>query len=1145
MADGSAGVVYLDLVVRNTIAQQVGALADKLKEQTQKVLLDWQKSVSNSAEKAGETFAKPMAKAGKTVTAAMNNASGATEKLEESLTQAKGRLRDYYEELKGIKKSTYDMLRSASDDEQANNILEIQKLQVDALNEKYAAQLAAVEKITRELEEQKKNAEISGSVQAYQMLRAEIEKTGKRLETILERQKKLEAIGTSATSKSWKSLQYDLDLTAREYRRLADAENQILRATGDTLATEKRTVASREALAQRAADTKAKMAKETAAATAAAEQAAADKAAAAEAAAAQKAAAAREREAQRALDAQAKAAQREIDAQARAAQKAADAQARAAQQAAAAQEREARKAAAAQEAAAKKAEEAHRKAAEATRQKWKNAMGTLGKGLAAPLTRIAGKIGSVFKRGFGSAEKHAGRFGTRLKGIISGALIFNGISAGLRSLTQYFSSAIGQTSEMQSAMANLKGAAATAAAPLIQILTPALAALANVAARVFATIAQVVSLLTGKSVASMASAAKGMQAAGSAAGGAAKQMEKAKRSLSGFDEIEKLEAPDSGTGSGGGGGAGGSDINYDAALDMDTIPISEKLAGIFDVFKSAWDNQGQKTINAMKSAFESVKALAGSVGDSFYEVFTNGTGQQTLESILSIFQNIMGCVDKLAERLKVAWDDNGNGTAIIQAWWDGLNDILDMFDRMSGATEEWLGGLDLSPALGSFAQFMSTCESLNELITGALADAYEDVLLPLASWTIEDAAPACIDLLSAALKTLRDVLDPVWEGLKKLLDHLKPVAEFIGDVVIDCLNGLKNIFEKVGNTFQEKGDKIKEIFSGVGEIIAEVWERVRPIFERLRSIVKSVFDFIGDIVSDVIGTAIDILHGLIDFIAGIFTGDWDRAWKGIKEIFSGIWDGIKGIATSIWNFLKDIWSKIKDDVAKIWNGIKEFFSNIWNGIKETASNIWNGIKSAVMNVVNGIKTGVTTAFTAVKNKVSEIFNGVKKIISNIWNGIVSTIKGAINGIIGGINGMIRGVVNGLNAVIRLLNKLHFSIPDWVPGLGGKSFGFNIGLLNAPQIPLLAKGGVIKQPTLAMMGEYPGAGSNPEIAAPQSAITEAVAMANGDVVDAILQVAKEIIDAIQESGGIIIGDEVLGRAVDRYSRKQAVMSGGLV
>lgn len=815
----------------------------------------------------------------------------------------------------------------------------------------------------------------------------------------------------------------------------------------------------------------------------------------------------------------------------------------AAQKEADAEQAAADKAAAAQEAATKKIEEAHRKAAEATKQKWKKALGTLGKGLASPLTKIAGKIGGVFKRGFNSAEKHAGHFKSRLRRIVSGALIFNGISAGLRSLTQYFSSAIGQTSEMQSALANLKGAAATAAAPLIQALTPALAALANVAARVFASIAQVISLLTGKSVASMASAAKGMQSAGNAAGGAAKQMEKAQRTMAGFDEIETLAAPDTGGDSGGGGGAGGTDVNYDAALDLDTSPISEKLAGIFGVFKAAWDSQGEKVIASMKSAFTSVKALAGSIGDSFYEVFTNGTGQQTLESILSIFGNIMGCVDKLADRLKVAWEDNGNGTAIIQAWWNGLNDILGMFDRMSGATVEWLSGLDLSPVMGSFAQYISVCESLIGLITGALADAYESVLLPLASWTIEDYVPACIDLLATAFQALCNILDPVWQGLKKLLDQLKPVADFIGDVVIDCLNGLKEIFAKVAETFQEKGDKIQGIISGVGEVIAVVWNAVRPIFELLRSIVSSVFTFIGNLIGNVVGAAIDVLHGLIDFIAGIFTGDWDRAWNGIKEIFTGIWDGIKGIATSVWNFLKDIWNKVKDDVISIWNSIKGFVSNLWTGIKNTAINIWNGIKSTIVNVVNGIKTGVSNAFNAVKTAITNVMNSIKSKISGIWNGIVSTIKGAINGIIGGINGMIRGIANGINAVIRALNKLHFSIPDWVPGLGGKSFGFNIKEVSAPQIPLLAKGGVIKQPTLAMMGEYPGAGSNPEIAAPQSAITEAVAAANGDVVDAILQVAKEIIDAIQENGGVTIGDEMLGRAVDRYNRKRAVINGG--
>lgn len=988
MPEGSAGAVYLDLIVRDTIAQQVGALSEKLKGQMQKAM-------ASAGKASADALNKVAANAGKAANAAAASTAGALGKMESSLAKAKAKLEGYHQELQEIQQSTDEMLRHASTGEQVDNVLAIEQTQVDQLNEKYAAQLAAVEKVTAKLEEQRQK------VAALQE------------------------------------------------------------------ATAQKTAAVQEQTAQKAS-------------------AAVNQARASEGTAAQRAAVAAASAAQ--------------------------------------------KTAAVQAAAAKQAEEAHRKAAESTRKKWKSTLSTLGKGLTAPLAAAAGKIGGIFKKNFDSAGKSASRFGTRLKGILSGALVFNGISAGLRNLTQYFSSAIGQSTQMQSALANLKGAAATAAAPLIQILTPALSALANAAAQVFAAIAQVVSLLTGKSVASMASAAKGMQSAGNAAGGAAKQMEKARRTLAGFDEIERLDAPDSDAGgSGGGGGAG---ANFDAALDP--APVSEKLAGIFQVFENAWKNQGQKTIAAIKSALDSVKALAGSIGDSFYTVFTNGTGQRTLETILRIFQNIMGCVDKFAERLKVAWDDNGNGTAIIQAWWDGLNAILTMFDRMSGATVVWLNELDLSPVLGSFSQYMSSIESLVGLITGALADAYETVLLPLASWTIEEAAPACIDLLTAAMAALRDILDPVWQGLQKVLDQLRPVADFIGGVVIDCLNGLKSIFEKVSQVFQEKGEKIQEIMDGVGTVIATVWETVEPIFLLLKDIVGDVFTFIGNLISNEVSAAIDALHGFVEFIAGVFTGDWNRAWNGIQEIFSAIWDRITGVAAAVREFLNSIWNRIKDDVTSIFNRIFGFLSNIWNGIKGT-----------VLNAVTAIKTGISTGFNAVKDTVSRVFNNIKTISSNIWNGIVSTIKGAINGIIGGINGMISGIVEGINAVIRALNKLHFDIPGWVPVLGGKSFGFNIPTLTAPQIPLLAKGGVIKQPTLAMMGEYPGAGSNPEIAAPQSVIAEAVANANGDVVAAILQVAKEIIDAIRENRGIVIGDEVIGRAADRYYQRQAVVNGGLV
>lgn len=126
------------------------------------------------------------------------------------------------------------------------------------------------------------------------------------------------------------------------------------------------------------------------------------------------------------------------------------------------------------------------------------------------------------------------------------------------------------------------------------------------------------------------------------------------------------------------------------------------------------------------------------------------------------------------------------------------------------------------------------------------------------------------------------------------------------------------------------------------------------------------------------------------------------------------------------------------------------------------------------NVLNGIKNIWNNCWNGLKNTVTSIFNG-------IWN----TIKKVINSILGGIEGMANGVVNGVNLVIRTLNKLKFTIPDWIPGLGGKTFGFNLSEMNKITLPRLAKGNVAYDKTLAIFGEYAGASNNPEITTPQN------------------------------------------------------------
>lgn len=142
------------------------------------------------------------------------------------------------------------------------------------------------------------------------------------------------------------------------------------------------------------------------------------------------------------------------------------------------------------------------------------------------------------------------------------------------------------------------------------------------------------------------------------------------------------------------------------------------------------------------------------------------------------------------------------------------------------------------------------------------------------------------------------------------------------------------------------------------------------------------------------------------------------------------------------NGITDNLKTMKKPLQKMLNKIKSPFRNVGTWFRNIFKGAWNGIKS--------------------------VFSGVGKWFKNLFNGILKFIKAPINFLIDGLNTLIKGV-----------NKISFDVPKWVPGIGGKKFGFDI-----PQIPHLAKGGLVKAPTLAVVGDNMGASSgNPEVVSP--------------------------------------------------------------
>ena len=693
-----------------------------------------------------------------------------------------------------------------------------------------------------------------------------------------------------------------------------------------------------------------------------------------------------------------------------------------------------------QTSAAEKAKSAFTKAFNSIRNLGKRAFSSVGKAV------------SSIKDKLTSTGKSASYFGSRLKGIVSSALIFNGISAALRKMTQYFGDAVTKSASMQSALANLKGAAATAAAPIIESLTPALVALTNAAATAFSYLSRLISFFTGKSISAMSNAAKKMQATAGAA-------KKAMASIAGFDEIQKLDSNDSS----GGGGTAEVQPNFDfqgqsSFLDsvMESVKagnwgdvgalLSKKLNSCLNSINwpniqkkaSSWVSGLVEGINGFvqnldwesvgSTIGESINTLITSVGTFFANMDWTTLGSGIGEGISSIFTSI-------------------NWEQYKQSLTEGFNSILEMVSGFASGFAP-LQGIDFSDATESLQGLWQSVCDFAELVGGTLSKVYTTVLKPIRKWAIEDAAPASVDVFTAAFDALSAILKPVMEGLDGLMAGLEPVIAFIEDVAVIALEGLRDIFEKIGHVFAEKGSKVQEIISGIGDIVVAVWKRIEPIMVTLKETVGGVFSFIGDIVGTAIGLVINVLGDLIDFVAGVFTGNWGRAWDGIVGIF---------------------------------------------------------------------------------------------------NGLVDTIKGTINSVIGFINGLISGVCSGINTIIKAMNKLKWEIPDWVPAMGGKTFGFNLKTIEAPQIPMLANGGVITQPTLAMMGEYAGAGSNPEIVTPQALMEKTMAgvMQNytADMVQCFEALLEENRLLRQVVENINIGDTVIGEAVVRYNRRQSIMYGG--
>lgn len=486
----------------------------------------------------------------------------------------------------------------------------------------------------------------------------------------------------------------------------------------------------------------------------------------------------------------------------------------------------------------------------------------------------------AMERAMDRMQKSANRFSLRLREVVRSALIFTVISQALASLRSWLGKVIQTNDEARAALARLQGALLTLAQPLLQVVIPAFVTFINVLTQIVSTVAQLFAMLFGTTIEQSKEAASDLEAEASAIEGVGSAAEEAKGSLASFDEINTISTSTGGSG-GGGASAGGTSPDFGFEANMD----ESQLRNILDLIK------------AIGSAL-----IAWKIGSSL------GLG---LKQILLLFLAIYSAATFL-ENLFSAW--TGGVT---------LSNALGMI-ASALATALFLF-LALGKTLGPIAAGISLIVTgLAMLVTGfhdAMGNGwnFENLLLSIAGIIATGLGIAIltgswIPLLIAGIASLllafavatghgEELLNGIQTILQGFLDFFTGI--FTGDIEL-AISGVEQIFDglgtAVGAVFDGMIDTILSFLDWLDEKTGGV---LSPLLNFIKGLFSSVFGSVKDTVLNVIDSIKQIFTGLVKFVSGVFTQDWNLAWEGVKDVFRGIWNGIVGILEGAINLIVD------------------------------------------------------------------------------------------------------------------------------------------------------------------------------------------------------------------------------------------------
>jgi len=401
---------------------------------------------------------------------------------------------------------------------------------------------------------------------------------------------------------------------------------------------------------------------------------------------------------------------------------------------------------------------------------------------------------------------------------------------------------------------------------------------------------------------------------------------------------------------------------------------------------------------------------------------------------------LVGVLSEFGERL----DIKGITDPLIEI----VNTVADTLQKLIDQTVEWFKNLDFTPLLSAFENLLAAVAPLVETISNGLLWAYENVLLPFGTWTIEEALPTAIGLLSTAFEFLTAVLENLSPVAKFIIsDIITPLASAAWDVISAAVEAVANSFEKLtnllkGNTsFSDFLDSLapgEAIILGIATVLgvaATAFVTIKAavaafniVAGTLKVVLAALASPIGIAVAAVAALSAGFVllyqhsEGFRDFVDGVVEGaknllpgiiqgikdGWNTFTEGLNKIWSGIVQGFKDffgihspstVFAELGRFLiggllggiSQTWGDIVSFFSEKVDALKETLSTAWENIKQTASEKWESIKSTLSSTWENLKTTAGTAFENIKTAISEKWEAVKTDTAEKWGQVKTTL----------------------------------------------------------------------------------------------------------------------------------------------------------